>query len=237
MANTEAAIAHLQLAYNYHEKYIEVLIKSGQSHELEEQLRFAGKHLADARTHDPAAVLSVPNKDGSTRKLSVDQLSAKILYSEGTWFAAHHSDISKVRQGCAALEKAIAYDPSIPEFFVALSKTYAELNRRDDALVAARRAIELNPSEFKAHQIVDKMEANPNIAVQPSIVQRYPGAFIGFGITGAVIGAIMWLAGSPFGGLIAICGAGAAIVGWFFEGNKTLQSAMDEQSGQRHNKL
>ena len=166
MANddTKAAQQRMMLAREYLQEYE----KTTNFYEEGEKLRLAAKNLAEARSLDPNCTIVADNQNA----LTLDKLSAIALFYEGQWNYRLAKDSPKnIKKTAEILEKAVTFDPQ-PQYLVLLAKVYAAAWQRDDALRAAKRAIEVQPDYMPALKVRDKLESNPSIGAKPSILKR-----------------------------------------------------------------
>jgi tetratricopeptide (TPR) repeat protein len=150
------------MAYSYLEQF-KVLTGKDRPEERDQAPRFASKHLAEARKHDPYASVSVI-EGKQTVTYTFDQLAARALYFEG--LIASNSEYDQYRAK-HAFEKAASYQPHDPAHYIELAKVYVRQYQRAKALEALHQALTIDPSYFPAIDLLNKFQDNSDIGIHP----------------------------------------------------------------------
>jgi tetratricopeptide (TPR) repeat protein len=222
-ANPTKAEQHLRSALQALQRYAD----TESRREADDTLKAAAKHIAQARELDPKVQAST---NGSGLH-SVDSVSALALYCEATHRLAIKEISKRELSECASiLERSVQYAPRA-HTYLALAKCKARQFQRNEAISAAKKALEYDPDYQPARQALDKLEAHPQIGERPNILKRHPTAFVSLGTLAAIIGAGMWLFGKPFGGLIFVAGCAAGVLGHFADRGTMFADALEELEG------
>lgn len=172
---------NLRLAYQYTEKWSEVQ-RVGSAAKVgiggDDALKFAAKHLNEARRLDPNVRITIDH-DGKPETWTLDQITARNLY-QGTLGASGfdrskfdfedkqlmrmHDDIFE--EAINSLRKAVQYDPQ-PHYYAYLARLLTRMYRREDALEAVQKALSSDPTNFDANTVLNSIESNPNCGVRP----------------------------------------------------------------------
>lgn len=152
----------LRIAVGYYDRLLEDS-KLTPNQQLD-MVKFGAHHLAEARKADPTATFATLTPKGLPVTYTQEFLSAQLLY-----FQAVREGALEDEEGCLksleTLKQASAYTPENPFIHRAIAEVLLKLNRRHDALTAARFALALDPSDIKSRMFVDKVTTTPSLGV------------------------------------------------------------------------
>lgn len=190
-----AAYTHLHTALQYTDNLD--LNHGLLTHELWRPIIAATKHVTEARERFPDITVEYTNKKGETRNYTIDDISEHLLWIEAVLKSHHHYVDSGWKEGLIAIDKAIGYAPNVPTYYSRKAILHTRLKQRRKALAAISQALKINPMDFEALQIKDRMEADPLIGARDSLA---PGASTVFLISMVMIVAGIILSYTQGGG-------------------------------------
>lgn len=166
-----AAYTHLHTALQYTDNLD--LNHGLLTHELWRPIMAATKHVTEARQRFPDITVEYTNKKGETRTYTVDDISEHLLWIEAVLKSHHYYVDTGWKEGLVAIDKAIGYSPNVPSYHCRKAILHTRLKQRRKAQAAIAQALKINPMDFEALQIKDRMEADPLIGARDSLA---PGA-------------------------------------------------------------
>lgn len=156
------AAAHdsLVIVKAYHDRLI---AKTLTTTEQLDCIKHGSQHLAQAREADPHATLTVQEKSGSVT-YTQEFFSAFFLFSQSV-YEQMFDDKPGILKALETLKRATAYMPKAPWLHRSIAEALLKLNRRDEAIVAAKFAVALDPSSMDGRILLDKIQATPTLGV------------------------------------------------------------------------
>jgi tetratricopeptide (TPR) repeat protein len=131
-----------------------------QAPEILENIRLALKQIDKAARLAPGAVIVDETPQGE-RALNVSILRGACLMYQGLTEAFALNDLTKAAR---TLEAALACAPKFANAHYALAYIYADLNKRQESLEHARRALELDSENIEYQKIAEKLSSGAAFA-------------------------------------------------------------------------
>lgn len=189
MPDTAAAIASIKIAKGYYDRLDNNKLTYSEQLDC---LKFGAHHLAQARAADPSAILKIDTPKGS-EIWTQEILSASFLYIQASLEAAHEDEASW-KKALETLKQASVYAPNLPYIHRKIAEVLLKLHRRDEALIAARFALALNPDDMQSRLLADKIDTTPTLGVEDKTRPGDPERKIG---TGIMVAAPVWFMTVP----------------------------------------
>lgn len=166
----DPAVTNLLMAHQYLERF-RALVGTTKWDEADQLVRFIGKHLLEAHKQNPHAMISV-QEGRETVTYTFDEIAERALHIEGRMNNTPAQDWQTLLRSEMALQKAATYDASEPRNQIGLAEIYLRQYKRQDALDVLHEAIKLDPTNFDALDLLNRIQENPKIGVNPHLARR-----------------------------------------------------------------
>jgi tetratricopeptide (TPR) repeat protein len=127
-------------------------------------LGYAAEDVVKARDLDPNAEIAVKDKHEGIITITVDTMTARLLFVEGQMSIGTYLSEEEIRKGIETLKHHLVFRPYHAFAYALLAKAYTRIFERQNALDAIAKAIELDPNDLDIRTIRDDL-ADPIIGV------------------------------------------------------------------------